>query len=221
MAHKELKTKAIAMRKKGMSYSQILEQVPVSKSTLSVWLEDYPLSPAQLRLVRDINPRRIEAFRATMKIKREERVATQKRRVVADIRTMSKRELFISGFFLFWGEGAKTRKSEISLANTDPAMIRFFIQWLVSIGADKTKIRFTLHLYRDMDVKKEMLFWSRTLGVSRASFYKPYIKESTSKGVTYRNGFGHGTCNARYMSQELNDYVLQGLSHIRGLYENK
>ena len=102
MAHKELKTKAIAMRKKGMSYSQILEQIPVSKSTLSVWLEDYPLSPAQLRLVRDINPRRIEAFRATMKIKREERVATQKRRVVADIRTMSKRELFISGYFLFW-----------------------------------------------------------------------------------------------------------------------
>ena len=105
------------------------------------------------------------------------------------------------------------------LANTDPSMIKFFISWLSLIGADKSKIRFTLHLYHDMNIKKELKFWSDTLGYPLSAFYKPYIKRTSLSALTYKNGFGHGTCNARYMSQELNDYALMGLSHIRSLYE--
>ena len=43
----ELKSKAIELRKQGFSYSEILKQIPVAKSTLSVWLKNVGLSKKQ------------------------------------------------------------------------------------------------------------------------------------------------------------------------------
>ena len=45
MVKSVLREKAIALRKAGYSYNLILEQVPVSKSTLSIWLADVPYYP--------------------------------------------------------------------------------------------------------------------------------------------------------------------------------
>ncbi len=221
MSHKQLRTKAIVMRKKGMSFSQIKEVIHVSKSTLSVWLEAYPLSPLRLRELRDHNSKRIESYRATMKVKRDSRIALQGMRAAKDIRKFSDRELYVAGFFLFWGEGTKSRRSEISLANTDPAMIIFFIKWLKLIGAKPEKIKLMLHLYEDMDEQMELKFWSKKLGYPLSAFYKPYIKKSRITAIIYRNGFGHGTCSVRYADQQLNDYVLSGLQQIKHLYEKE
>ena len=204
-----------------MSYSQIREKVRVSKSTLSLWLENYPLSKSRLRELRDFSPKRIESFRATMKIKRDARIAIQETRVQKDIKKVSQRELFVAGFFLFWGEGTKKRAAMVSLANTDPVMIKFFVDWILLLGGTKEHIRFALHLYEDMDINKEIRYWSEILGFPKSAFTKPYMKKTKKSDITYKNGFGHGTCNARYMSQNLNDYVLMGLKYIRHLYENK
>ena len=220
MTYIEKKKQAITLRMKGMSYTQIQERVEVSKSTLSSWLEKYPLSQAQIYQLRDVNPRRIESFRNTMKKKRDARITLQAERVRFDIKKISTRELFIAGFFLFWGEGAKRRSGEVSLTNTDPNMIAYFIKWLILLGAKKEHMRFTLHLYKDMDSKKELIYWSKKLKFPLSAFHNPYIKNTTISEISYKNGFGHGTCNARYMSQESNDYVRMGLSQIRDLYEN-
>lgn len=40
---------AIELRKRGLSYSEILMQVPVAKSTLSIWLHSVGLSKTQNR----------------------------------------------------------------------------------------------------------------------------------------------------------------------------
>jgi orotate phosphoribosyltransferase-like protein len=47
----ELKNKAVEFRKKGLSYSEILEHIHVSQSSLSLWLKDVKLTDEQkLRL---------------------------------------------------------------------------------------------------------------------------------------------------------------------------
>jgi transcriptional regulator with XRE-family HTH domain len=38
------KTKAIKLRKQGLSYSEIIKKIDVSRSTLSLWLRDISLS---------------------------------------------------------------------------------------------------------------------------------------------------------------------------------
>ena len=44
---------AIKLRKQGYSYKEILEQVHVSKSTISLWCRDVIMSPKQLEKLRE------------------------------------------------------------------------------------------------------------------------------------------------------------------------
>ena len=218
MAKRMEKETAITLRKMGKSYNEIRMQLKVSKSTLSYWLNDYPLSDEQMKKVRDYNPQRIENFRTTMRLKKVARQEKALERVRKDISKMSKREFFIAGFFLYWGEGTKIGRGEVCLANTDPTMVRCFIRWLKILGVSKDKLRIQLSLYKDMDISHEIRYWSKELDVSLHQFRNPYIKESSLIDITYRNGFGHGTCNVRLGNQVFTDYVLMGIRYIRDQY---
>ncbi len=55
-------------------------------------------------------------------------------------------------------------------------------------------IRVKLHLYKDMCVSREIDYWQRVTDLDADHFVKPYIKETTLKGLTYKTR-GHGTCN--------------------------
>jgi hypothetical protein len=60
---------------------------------------------------------------------------------------------------LYWGEGTKAQPSRLSISNTDPSIIKFFIVWTKeSLKIPETKLRIHLHLYRDMDIKKQFSF---------------------------------------------------------------
>ena len=63
--------KAIKLRKQGKSYSQIKTIIGVNKGTLSYWLKDFPLEEKRLRELRDWNQVRIEHYRKTRTLKRE------------------------------------------------------------------------------------------------------------------------------------------------------
>jgi len=221
MALREKKLEAIRMRKEGASYSQIKDKIKVSKSSLSIWLRDMPLPEKRLRELRDWNAVRIERFQDTMRHKRESRWAEVREQVAKDIKTLNKRELFIAGFFLYWGEGTKTSVANTSLSNTDPAMIRFFIRWLESLGVSRNRLRVYVHLYVDMDVQAELNYWSKALNLPLSSFRKPYIKSSNRSGLSYPQRFTHGTCNLIYDNRDISEYVRIGLDCIRGEFAPK
>ncbi len=210
----EQKNKAVRMRLKGMSYSQIKNRLRVSKSTLSAWLAPYPLSPEKIRELRDFNPQRIENYRNTMARKRQDKLNLSLERAKEDIGSISKRDLFILGFALYWAEGAKTKRSSLYFANTDPSMLKVYLKWLQNLGVPKKKVRLKLHIYRDMKEKEVIDFWSKTLGVRSDQFRKTYVKRSRLVDLTYKNGFGHGTCNIMFENSERISYVLMGIKHI-------
>ena len=108
MARVADKERARRLRAEGKSYSEIKDVLNVGKGTLSAWLNDMPLSREQIRLLRDINPRRIENYRETMRKKRELRLDDAYERVRKDMGKLSRRDLFIGGFYLYWGEGNKS-----------------------------------------------------------------------------------------------------------------
>ncbi len=221
MALREKKLEAIRMRKEGASYSQIKERLKVSKSSLSLWLHDMPLPDKRLRELRDWNVVRIERFRETMRHKREDRWAKVGKHVAKSVGTLSKRELLIAGLFLYWGEGTKTSVASTSLSNTDPAMIRFFIHWLELLGVSKSRLRVYVHLYSDMDVQKELRYWSKILDLPLSSFRKPYIKTSNRSDLSYPQKFTHGTCNLIYGNRDVSEYVLMALDYIRSEFAVK
>ena len=219
MARRKDKEKALQLRKKGMSYSQIKEKLGVSKSTLSYWLRDYPLPKERIRELRDWSEQRIERCRETKRKKKETRLSSFYREQKEEIFPLGKRDLFIAGLFLYWGEGTKTGSSTVSLSNTDPSTLLFFMQWLTkcfNVPVDKFKVK--LHLYKDMSIKKETLYWSRLLNIPIARFRKPYIKNSKTTDMTYRRKFIHGTCNVIVEDARLLERILMSLKAISDHY---
>ena len=68
------KFQALELRKQGKSYSQIKQELALSKSTLSRWLKKYPLSKERILELRGRSPVRIEKYRNTMIRKRENKL---------------------------------------------------------------------------------------------------------------------------------------------------
>jgi len=214
MARYKEKSQAILLRKKGYSYSQIKEKLGISKSTLSGWLQSHPLSELRIRELRDNNPQRIERYINTMRKKRELGLSVAYDQAKKDIGDLTERELFIAGFFLYWAEGGKTNKNSITLTNTDPHMLEVYLKWTKLLGVDKSKIKVKLHIYKDMSINKEVLFWSERLGIKRENFRKTWIKDSNMSDLSYKNNFGHGTCNLIIDDTELTRYILMGIKFI-------
>lgn len=218
MQRREDKQKAIELRKLGYSYSQIKEKIGVNKSTLSGWLYHMPLSENRIRELRGLSPKRIERYRNTMRLKKERRLQEQYDLVSKDIGILSKREIFIAGLFLFWGEGGKTPNGMTALSNTDPSVLIFFKQWLKILNVPEEKMRVRLQLYSDMDIQRATKYWLDILQLPPESLRKPYIKKSNLKDITYRTGFGHGTCMILVANKVLNDYILMGIKRLQYLY---
>lgn len=214
MARYKEKSKAIELRKKGQSYSQIKEKLGISKSTLSGWLKDYPLSNKRIHELRDNSPRRIEKYINAMRKKREDKFATVFDVVKKEIGNITERELFIAGFFLYWAEGGKTKDNSIILTNTDPLMLKVYLKWLKLLKVPKEELKIKLHLYKDMNENKEINFWSKELGINKSKFNKTWIKDSKMSDLTYKNNFGHGTCNIILNNTIFARYVLMGIKFI-------
>jgi hypothetical protein len=215
------KEQAIKMRLGGMSYSQIKNVINVSKSTLSIWLQKYPLSEKRIKELRDWNPRRIENCRNTKLRKRQKMLSAIYENVAKEIGSLSNRDLFIAGLFLYWGEGTKASRSVVAFTNTDPAMLRLFIQWLNLMGVKNSSLKVKLHLYVDMKIKEKTLFWSKELDISLNNFAKPYIKDSKFTSLTYKSGFGCGTCSVIYANAELHNKIMMSLRYLREVVSTK
>ena len=219
MARLKDREKALILRKQGLSYSQIKKILKLSKSTLSVWLRNYPLSKERIRELRDCNERRIEKYRETMRKKREERLKRFYLEQKQLILPLNEREFFLGGLLLYWGEGSKSHLTELSISNNDPSVIKFFIIWLnKSLKIPKAKIKIQLHLYSDMNINREIKYWSETLKIPTEQFARPYIKKTSSKRINHKGGFGHGTCNARVGGARLAEKVHMAIKAIADKY---
>jgi predicted transcriptional regulator len=219
MARLKDREKALALRKEQMSYSQIKKILGISKSTLSEWLKNYPLSKERIKELRDCNEQRIERFRETMRKKRERRLGEVYESQKKIVLPLSDREFFFAGLMLYWGEGTKYRMTGLSVSNTDPSIIRFFIYWLEkSLFVPKIKMRVQLHLYNDMDAKKEIKYWSELIEIPISQFTRPYIKNTSLSRINHKGGFGHGTCNVKIGSVALSEKIMMSLKAISDYY---
>lgn len=211
--------KALTLRKQGKSYSQIKKILKVGKSTLSYWLRDYPLSKQRIRELCDWNEQRIEKCRETKRNKKEKRLKNFYKQQKKILFPFNKREFYIAGLFLYWGEGSKSHFTNLSISNTNPYIIKFFIVWLnKSLKVPKENLKVQLHLYNDMDIDKEIKYWSKTLKISLKQFNRPYIKKTSSKRINHKGSFGHGTCNVKIGNARLSEKIIMSIKAINDKY---
>ncbi len=104
-------------------------------------------------------------------------------------------DLFIDMIFkkvllsvLYWTEGGKRTTSHVTIINSDPEMIKVFLNCLRScFTIDETKLRALVHIHgyhNDDDIKK---YWSFVTKIPLSQFTKSYLKSNTGKRI--RDGY--------------------------------
>ena len=190
-----LKEKAFELRKQGLSYSEINKRVPVSKSTLSLWLRDVQLTTKQKFRLKELSKTgQPYGARAQKKI-RVERTKVIIGNAKKEVSVITDRELLYIGTVLYWAEGAKQKKhnpsERVSFSNSDPAMIRVFLKWLTNVAkVDGDLIDFQIYSNENIrDREREIVkYWSAITGYPEDKFDKIYYKKDKKK--KYRRNQG-------------------------------
>lgn len=181
----ELREKAVALRRQGFTYSEILREVPVVKSTLSLWFHDVGLAEHQKQRItekRIAGQKRGAAARRMGRIREQERIWSAAER---EIGKLSRRELWLIGIALYWAEGSKEKEwragAYLNFSNSDPRMIRVFIAWLYAfVDMPSRKIGFEIYIHEDKrnDVMRVREFWSKQTSFPLEAFRKVYFKKN-------------------------------------------
>jgi transposase-like protein len=216
----ELREEAIRLRKQErLSYSEIKERLDVAKSTLSYWLRDYPLSEEEIRKRQKEGWKKAQAsrerYRNTMREKKEKKKQKIYERYKEKFAELSKREFLIAGLMLYLGEGTKKKRATVSIINTDPSILNFFIAWMEKfLDADKNEIKVHLHLYENMNIEKEKEYWKENLGIEESQLYKPSIRSVKDGSFSYDDTSRHGTCALYFYGAEERRNVIMGMKAL-------
>ncbi len=191
------KDQAIALRKEGKSYNEIVAVLGISKATLWAWFHDIDWSS-------DV---KITNTNKVMKIHRERLFLMNRARSDSltlrykDARTEAEQEflqhrknpLFVGALMLYMGEGDKVLDNgAVRITNSDAAVLRIFLRFLVDIcNIPKTKVHAWILAYPDMSPETFMPYWEKAIGLPKESFFKTQIIQGRHK--TKRLHYGVGT----------------------------
>lgn len=227
-----LKDKAIKLRLRGKSYTEITRLIGVPKSTLSGWFKDLLLPSEISKIIEEQS----KVARSASLIKRnklqtinaQERALKLRSANAKLIGSISARELLLIGASLYWGEGHKKLKQhagrqltahQVSFLNADPLMIKIFIKFLKEIlKISEKNIKLTIRLYPNIKETKAKSFWKEVTGLSSEHFHQTlYLVSGASKGKRPRNTLPYGTLQVSVYSTE-NFYQIMGF--IEGIKKN-
>lgn len=207
--------KAVRLRKSGKSFTHIRKKLNVAKGTLSYWISGIKLTSKQLdKIQKEGRALQVERYIKTRKEQRKKIFDAYCDIEKNKLLPLTKRDYLIAGLFLYLGEGSKSSWWETGVSNSNPTIIRFVIFWLTNIlRVPKNKIRIYVHLYKNMDVRAELDFWSKTTKIPLSQFRKPYIKKTSSLAIDYFT-FGHGTCNVLVNGGNIKNKIMAGIRII-------
>lgn len=127
LAKIEEKNKAIELRKQGLSYREILEKIPVAKSSLCLWLKSVKLAKSQKQR---LTAKKLAGMKRGWEARHRNRVLLTekvKNEAKGEISRLSERDLWLIGTALYWGEGDKEKNyrpgAGIRFSNSDHNMI--------------------------------------------------------------------------------------------------
>lgn len=175
-----LKTRAIALRKKGNSYNKIRKLLNIkSKGTLSLWFKNVTLTENQKKKLEKNNLLAYSRGLYQANNKRSVLIQTQNDEAYSNgrkiIGKISKRDLLLIGTALYWGEGTKSKKRSFTplvFCNSDPKMVQIFMKFVREVLLiEEKKIRSGIHLYATISENKARKFWSKVTGLPTNRFY--------------------------------------------------
>ncbi|NBV77875.1 hypothetical protein EBR66_06950 [bacterium] len=190
---------------KGFSVAVVAQKMHCSQSTVNYWLAKHKIKKRSISqaIYKKWNPHG-DPFRKM------------------PIDNIPKAVLFGVGVGLYWGEGTKSNPTSIRLGNSDPRLIRVFVSFLEHCFAiQRSKLRFGLQIFGDMDADKTIAFWKRELSVSRKQFL-PSVVVTPHRGVgNYRVKTKTGVVTLYFHNKKLRDIIVSSIEKQAMAYKPK
>lgn len=191
-----LQKRAVLLRKRGYSYSEISLKLGVSQSSCSLWLRNIVLSKkAQSRIAQLRKGARLKSAQSV-----QNRIANREKEIQDEVRKIFSNlviETEIAKLFcavLYWAEGEKNRNSLV-FTNSDPRMIKLFLSLLrTHFQIRSNKLRAFLHLHGYHDLVSQKSYWSTITGIPSERIR---IYQKPNSGRNIRQGY-RGCISIRY-----------------------
>jgi hypothetical protein len=216
--NKQYKFKAIKLRKLGNTYSDINRQLntTISKATFAEWFKNVNLTTQeQQKLQKNIENKLVKArdkSKSTRRLKKKLYFQSLKDKNNLLLKNISRETQKIILSILYLGEGSKSKTSQnFSLGNSNPNIIRFYIQLLKTcFKTDESKFRIRIQCRADQDIKNLENFWLKTTRVHRSQMYPTYMDKRTL-GKKTKNPNYKGVCVVTYFNRSI-QYELESLA---------
>ena len=208
---------AIILRRQGLSYREIRAQIPVAKSTLSLWLRQVGLAKTQRQRLTE---RRLAAGR-----RGAQKLHTQCVRRVATIHDEAVREassllhagdlMWAVGTTLYWAEGTKTKPwrsgARFHFTNTDVAMILLVRRWLrTCCGVQDSDIMFDLYIHETADVDSARAHWMKQLSIPPERLRTYFKRHNPAPGRHNVGKAYYGTMRMRVLKSTVLSHRIAG-----------
>lgn len=178
---------AIALRRQGLSYSEIRRRVPVSKSSLSVWLRSVGLLEWQQQR---LSEKKLAAAGSGGRKRHDQRVLRTKRTIEQALsegqQYLQTKDIdWLTGVVLYWAEGSKPKPwnhaEQLSFTNMDATTILIMRRWLERYCAARpTDISYALYIHVGADIRGAQEFWLSKLEIDSEQLRTYFKKHNPS-----------------------------------------
>lgn len=210
MNRNHVRKKAILLRKKGLTYPEILRELgsKIAKSTLSYWFKTLKLSPEYYKRIQEINLNHLKRIRKQAKSanlkKRTEYLNNliNKNKKLLNKLNIDVQKIILSTLYL--GEGAKYKSSRmLTLGSSDRRIIKFYLKLLKNCyNIDDDKFRVRIQCRFDQDKLKLEKFWQKITKIKKNKFYPTYVDQRTKGKPTLKIDY-KGVCTIHYFNTEI------------------
>lgn len=169
MAHPDyIRKKAIQLRvEKKLTIDEIAERLALCRTTVYYWVKGIEIprksgwnSGSDSHLA-NAQRRGNEAMQAMYRKKREDAY----RQGVEEFEVLCEDRTFRDFVCMYLGEGYKRSRNDVSVANSDPAVVLLANKWIRQLG--QNKIRYAVQYHADQDLSELRRFWSDLLDVEQ------------------------------------------------------
>lgn len=201
-------------RRNGRTYSEIksllkIVQIDIPKSTIAYWCRGVPLPKSYQSKVKRLNKLNLAMGRKISSRNRKEKRETFLEGVDINNRNLyrhfannsNSRKITLA--ILYLAEGSKTARGSLMFGNSDPAVVRMFVNLMRECyKLDERKFRCTLQCRADQNIKKLEKFWSKTTKIPPKQFYKARVDKRTLGQISKNQGY-KGVCRIDYFSSAI------------------
>lgn len=213
------KKKARELRQQGLSLKQISEQLNISKGSLSPWVRDIILTEEQYKLLH--NRRNLNSKKASLANQEkclEKRKEYQK---IGKEKAKEKNPLHIAGCMLYWAEGGKKgNKSSIQFTNSDPFMVKLFLNFLKNnFNITNNMISISLRHYTDLiSIEEAHSYWLNILNLPKECLRKSIIDYQFKWSKNKKHGYmKYGCCRLCVHRTEIIQQIYGAIKEYAGI----